>query len=105
MAYLPAGGVTLLTGQWKAGKSTLLAALLGRMKPGGTLAERSVAACRKGRRGSPFRYALPGRALSDDLPPLAPLTELGITEKELLKIELEQLQKVLRRRRQEAGDG
>src|SRR5438045_9789659 len=36
--YLAPGNVTLLTSQWKAGKTTLLALLLDRMKSGGTLA-------------------------------------------------------------------
>ncbi len=36
--YLAAGNVTLLTSQWKAGKTTLLSVLLDRMKTGGTLA-------------------------------------------------------------------
>jgi hypothetical protein len=36
--YLAPGNVTLLTSQWKAGKTTLLALLLDRMKAGGELA-------------------------------------------------------------------
>ena len=36
--YLAAGNLTLLTSQWKAGKTTLLALLLDRMKGGGELA-------------------------------------------------------------------
>ena len=36
--YLAPGNVTLLTSQWKAGKTTLLAILLDRMKRGGELA-------------------------------------------------------------------
>jgi hypothetical protein len=36
--YLAPGNVTLLTSQWKTGKTTLLALLLDRMKSGGTLA-------------------------------------------------------------------
>lgn len=36
--YLAAGNVTLLTSQWKTGKTTLLAILLPHMKKGGTLA-------------------------------------------------------------------
>jgi hypothetical protein len=42
--YLPCGGVTLLTSQWKAGKTTLLSVLLARLKQGGTLAGQAVAA-------------------------------------------------------------
>jgi hypothetical protein len=41
--YLAAGDITLLTSQWKAGKTTLVAMLLDRMKAGGTLAELPVA--------------------------------------------------------------
>ena len=40
--YLAAGNVTLLTSPWKAGKTTLTAALLARMHAGGTLAGRAV---------------------------------------------------------------
>jgi hypothetical protein len=40
--YVARGQVTLLTGQWKVGKTTLLAALLGRMGVGGVLAGRAV---------------------------------------------------------------
>src|SRR5437763_4222758 len=40
--YLAAGNVTLLTSQWKAGKTTLLSILLDRMKTGGMLAGRAV---------------------------------------------------------------
>ena len=40
--YLAPGNVTLLTSQWKAGKTTLLSILLDRMKAGGTLAGRPV---------------------------------------------------------------
>src|SRR5437016_10666490 len=36
--YLAAGNLTLLTSQWKAGKTTLLSLLLDRMKHGGQLA-------------------------------------------------------------------
>jgi hypothetical protein len=36
--YLAAGNVTLLTSQWKSGKTTLLSVLLSRLKTGGTLA-------------------------------------------------------------------
>src|SRR6516162_11499627 len=35
--YLAAGNATLLTSQWKAGKTTLLALLLDRMSKGGEL--------------------------------------------------------------------
>jgi hypothetical protein len=35
--YLASGNVTLLTSQWKTGKSTLIAVLLGRLKTGGEL--------------------------------------------------------------------
>jgi hypothetical protein len=44
--YLAAGSVTLLTSQWKAGKTTLLSVLLDRMKAGGELAGLPVAASR-----------------------------------------------------------
>src|SRR2546421_12096633 len=40
--YLAPGNVTLLTSQWKTGKTTLLALLLDRMKSGGTLAGQKV---------------------------------------------------------------
>lgn len=40
--YLRRGSVTLLTSQWKAGKTTLLAVLLARLKGGGELAGRAV---------------------------------------------------------------
>ena len=36
--YLAAGNVTLLTSQWKAGKTTLLALLLDRLRVGGLMA-------------------------------------------------------------------
>ncbi|HKB01432.1 MAG TPA: AAA family ATPase [Gemmataceae bacterium] len=42
--YLGPKSITLLTGQWKCGKTTLLANLLGRLGGGGTLAGRSVRA-------------------------------------------------------------
>ena len=42
--YLAAGHVTLLTSQWKCGKTTLLSVLLARLGPGGTLAGRAVRA-------------------------------------------------------------
>jgi hypothetical protein len=53
--YLAPGSVTLLTSQWKSGKSTLIAVLLARMKAGGTVA------------GLPVR---PGRAvvISEEAP-------------------------------------
>src|SRR5207245_4577323 len=44
--YLATGGLTLLAGQWKAGKTTLLTALLARLKAGGELAGRPVRAGR-----------------------------------------------------------
>jgi hypothetical protein len=44
--YLIAGGVTLLTSLWKAGKTTLVSALLAKMKSGGELAGRAVMAGR-----------------------------------------------------------
>jgi RecA-family ATPase len=40
--YLAAGNITLLAAQWKAGKTTLLAALLARMQSGGELAGLAV---------------------------------------------------------------
>jgi hypothetical protein len=42
--YLAPGDVTLLTSLWKAGKSTLISVLLSRMKTGGAIAGRAVAA-------------------------------------------------------------
>src|SRR5438552_2102613 len=42
--YLAPGAVTLLTGRWKAGKSTLLSVLLARLKAGGELAGLPLAA-------------------------------------------------------------
>ena len=42
--YLAAGKVTLLTSQWKSGKTTLIAHLLGRMAKGGELAGLRVTA-------------------------------------------------------------
>lgn len=42
--YLMPGGVTLLTSLWKSGKTTVLALLLARMKTGGQLLGRPVAA-------------------------------------------------------------
>jgi hypothetical protein len=44
--YLGPGKVTLLTSQWKSGKTTLLSVLLSRMSAGGELAGRSVQAGR-----------------------------------------------------------
>jgi hypothetical protein len=44
--YLVAGGVTLLTSLWKAGKTTLVSVLLVKMKSGGELAGRPVTAGR-----------------------------------------------------------
>jgi hypothetical protein len=40
--YVAPGAMTLLAGQWKAGKTTLLSALLSRLKAGGELAGQSV---------------------------------------------------------------
>jgi hypothetical protein len=42
--YLAPGAVTLLTGQWKAGKTTLASVLLARLQAGGALAGRPLAA-------------------------------------------------------------
>jgi hypothetical protein len=42
--FLAPGAVTLLTSQWKAGKTTLASVLLARMKTGGQLAGRPLAA-------------------------------------------------------------
>ncbi len=44
--YLAAGKLTLLTSQWKMGKTTLLSVLLAKMKAGGELAGRRVAPAR-----------------------------------------------------------
>lgn len=44
--YLAPGNVTLLTSQWKAGKTTLVSVLLARLAGGGTLAGRAVRAGR-----------------------------------------------------------
>src|SRR5829696_1933911 len=44
--YLAAGNLTLLTSQWKAGKTTLVATLLARLATGGTLAGLPVRAGR-----------------------------------------------------------
>lgn len=41
--YLAPGNVTLLTSQWKSGKTTLVAVLLSRLKTGGSLAGLTVA--------------------------------------------------------------
>ncbi len=40
--YLAAGNMTLLTSQWKTGKTTLLSILLAKLKEGGTLAGRTL---------------------------------------------------------------
>src|SRR5262249_14111941 len=40
--FLAPGNVTLLTSRWKAGKTTLVAALLARLSQGGTLAGLAV---------------------------------------------------------------
>jgi len=40
--YLAAGGITLLTSQWKTGKTTLLSVLLSRLPGGGELAGRKI---------------------------------------------------------------
>jgi hypothetical protein len=61
--FLAPGNLTLLTSQWKAGKTTLLSMLLSRRKEGGTLAGLQVrpgktvvvAIPRPGRRGRPGR--------------------------------------------------
>jgi hypothetical protein len=42
--YLAPGALTVLTGQWKAGKSTLASVLVGRLKAGGDLAGLPLAA-------------------------------------------------------------
>jgi hypothetical protein len=42
--YLAFGQVTLLTSQWKSGKTTLLSVLLARLKSGGAVADLPVAA-------------------------------------------------------------
>jgi hypothetical protein len=42
--YLSAGRVTLLTSQWKSGKTTLVSLLLARMQQGGQLAGLPVSA-------------------------------------------------------------
>jgi AAA domain len=44
--YLASGAITLLTSRWKAGKTTLLAVLLAKLRAGGELAGRAVAADR-----------------------------------------------------------
>jgi AAA domain len=44
--YLAPGNITLLTSQWKSGKTTLLSVLLARLKAGGQLAGLAVAAGR-----------------------------------------------------------
>ena len=40
--YLAAGNVTLLTSQWKSGKTTLMSVLQSRLKTGGLLAGRPL---------------------------------------------------------------
>ncbi len=42
--YLAPGAITLLTSQWKAGKTTMASVLLSRLKTGGQLAGLSLAA-------------------------------------------------------------
>jgi hypothetical protein len=44
--YLAPGSVTLLTSQWKSGKTTLISVLMDRLKAGGTLADLPVAPAR-----------------------------------------------------------
>src|SRR5262249_26288467 len=44
--YLARGHITLLTAQWKSGKTTLLSALLSRLQAGGQLGALGVAAAR-----------------------------------------------------------
>src|SRR5262245_19223284 len=44
--YIALRQITLLTSQWKSGKTTLLSVLLGRMKSGGDLAGSRVAPAR-----------------------------------------------------------
>src|SRR5262249_52633492 len=44
--YLARGKISLLTSQWKAGKTTLISILLARMAEGGSLAGLEVAPCR-----------------------------------------------------------
>src|SRR5215211_4119350 len=63
--YLAAGQITLLTSQWKTGKTTLLALLLERMRSGRALAGRKV---RRGRAAviteeSPVHWRLRGQRL------------------------------------------
>lgn len=45
--YLAPGNITLLTSQWKTGKTTLLSVLLARLKEGGTLAGLASLAARR----------------------------------------------------------
>src|SRR5262245_31098618 len=65
--YLARGDISLLTGQWKCGKTPLLSALLGRLGTGGVLAGLPLAAGKAvvvteespqhwNRRGSPFGF-------------------------------------------------
>jgi hypothetical protein len=44
--YLAAGGITLLTGMWKGGKTTLIAVLLDRLRNGGMIGGKAVRAGR-----------------------------------------------------------
>src|SRR5437773_9970325 len=44
--YLAPGNVTLLTSQWKTGKTTLVSVLLSRLKTGGTFAGLSLRPCK-----------------------------------------------------------
>jgi hypothetical protein len=44
--YLATGKITLLTSQWKSGKTTLIAIILARMAQGGQLADLAVAPAR-----------------------------------------------------------
>jgi AAA domain len=50
--YVAAGNVTLLTSQWKAGKTTLVSALLHQTKTGGELGDHSGAGSRRVGRGT-----------------------------------------------------
>src|SRR5437667_4854233 len=66
--YLAPGKVTLLTSQWKMGKTTLLAILLNKMKAGGELA---------GRRVAPARVAIVSEEPADDWVARARRLDLG----------------------------
>src|SRR5262245_12817031 len=63
--YLVQGGITLLTSQWKSGKTTLVSVLLARMKAGGSLAGVPVAAGKAVvvSEESPTQWRLRGRQL------------------------------------------